>query len=75
MLAGPRCRRVVVAVLTVIDGQQMSAERAAWSMIADAAESALKLPGLPRVCTDELRDLQAAALRCCAGLPVGEGSA
>ena len=50
--------------LTAIDGQGMSADDAAWTMVAEATERALATPGLSRASACELQALIAAALRC-----------
>lgn len=51
-------------MLTVHEGAGMSADDAAWAMVADAAERALTLPGLSSDAASELRRLRAASLRC-----------
>ena len=50
--------------LGVVEGGGMSADDAAWAMVADAAGNALMLPGLSRASAAELECLLTAALRC-----------
>jgi len=50
--------------LTVLDGQGMSADDAAWTTVAEGAERALATPGLSTASASELQPLIAAALRC-----------
>jgi len=50
--------------LTIHDGGAMSPDDAAWAMIADAAETASKLPGVSKASAGELQALRVAALRC-----------
>jgi len=50
--------------LTVLDGQGMSADDAAWTTVAEATERALATPGLSTASASELRALLAASLRC-----------
>jgi hypothetical protein len=55
-------------MLAVLDGEGMNADDAAWALIADAAQVAIRLPGLSACATDEMAQLRAASLRA-AGLP------
>lgn len=55
-------------MLTVIAGDGLTANDAAWAVIVDVAERALMLPGVSAECASGLRRFQAASLRC-AGLP------
>lgn len=52
--------------LSVIRGEGMCADDAAWASIADAAERALKLPGLTRRARLDVEEM-AAACRAAAG--------
>jgi hypothetical protein len=49
--------------LSVLHGESMSADDAAWMMVADEADAALKLPGLSSACAGRLVRLRSAALR------------
>lgn len=51
-------------MLTVIDGDRMSADEAAWAMLAGAAERALVLPGLSRETTREMAEIVQSSRRC-----------
>lgn len=53
--------------LVVIDGHGMSADDAAWALIADAAERGLSLPGLSSSCALKLERVMSAGDRA-AGL-------
>jgi len=53
--------------LTALDGDSMSADDAAWAMVADAAERALTLPGLSREGSGRMLRLLDSSLRA-AGL-------
>lgn len=50
--------------MTVLDGQGMGADDAAWTTVADAVERALATPGLSTASASELQRLLAASLRC-----------
>jgi hypothetical protein len=54
--------------MRLLDGDGMSADDAAWSMVADAAAVALKLPGLSAACASRFERLHQASIRA-AGLP------
>ena len=54
--------------LRVLHGDDMSADRAAWAMIAAAAEGALRLPGLSADGVREMRRVQVVSCDA-AGLP------
>lgn len=63
-----RRRRMQHPIMVVLKGDAMSADDAAWALIADAAAIALKLPGL----TPDGRRLILEAFQSCrlaAGLP------
>lgn len=53
-----------MTTLTVLDGQGLSADDAAWTSVAEAVERALTTPGLSRASASELERLHAASLRC-----------
>jgi hypothetical protein len=55
-------------LMTVLEGQGLSADDAAWSMVADAAEVGLTLPDLSPASRADLTDLWVACRRA-AGLP------
>jgi hypothetical protein len=55
-------------ILAAHESDAMSADDAAWALIADAAERALGLPGLSRDCSIDLQTAWAACRRA-AGLP------
>ncbi|MCU1677918.1 MAG: hypothetical protein JWM93_2676 [Frankiales bacterium] len=55
-------------ILNVVHGVGMSADDAAWASLADAATTALKLPGLSPACRSDLDEMTEACLRA-AGLP------
>lgn len=57
-----------MTLLKVIDGDGMTTDEAAWAMMADAAEAALRLPGLSGPCAAHL-DRAWKASRRAAGLP------
>lgn len=63
-VTGRNVIRVQPPLLAVVDGDGMGADEAAWAMIADAAELALRLPGLSAEGACELERLLDAALRC-----------
>lgn len=52
------------AALTVLPGDGMSADDAAWLTVAEAAEQARRTPGLSSASASELAELHRAALRC-----------
>lgn len=56
------------SLLTVVNGDAMTADEAGWAMIADAADRALTLPGLSADGERLLREM-AASCRHAAGLP------
>ena len=51
-------------ILNVIPGDGMSADDAAWTAVAEAADAALRFPGLSSASALELTELHRAALRC-----------
>lgn len=55
-------------LLAVLNGEGMSADDAAWAMIADAAAAALTLPGLTHQCHLDLHEM-VEACSLAAGLP------
>jgi len=55
-------------IMVILDGGEMDADAAAWSMIADAAAAALTLPGLSPAGSRLLREA-ADSCRFAAGLP------
>ncbi len=59
---GPRAR------LVALDGDGMTADQAAWAMVADAAELALRLPDLSRASRRDLSEVWTGA-RIAASLP------
>lgn len=59
---------MMVAPLTVIEGDSMDADAAAWSALADTARWALKLPGLSPASAADLLDVWVGS-RIAAGLP------
>lgn len=50
--------------MTLLAGEGMGADDAAWLSIAEAAAQALTLPGLSAASFSELQALHGAALRC-----------
>jgi hypothetical protein len=58
-------------LMRLLDGDGMSADDAAWSMVADAAAAALKLPGLSPACASRFERLHQASIRA-AGLAPAE---
>ena len=55
--------------LTVLHGDGMTADEAAWAAVADAADEALTIPRLSPQVADELATIRASC-RGAAGLPV-----
>jgi len=53
-----------MTALTVLDGQGLSADDAAWTTVADGVERALATPGLSTASASELQALLAASKRC-----------